>query len=170
MKGYIALSFSIGLLLLPGISRAGRRKLAVIDDRKFMEICEEFTGNKSAALRKNDRGRYAILRSASGVLEGYFLITSDYSRPRGYHGATGVGLILDPEGKILSARIIESTDTKDYVERIAEEGFQEKFLGLMANSTIEVDAISGATRTCDAIRKAIMDTLAIFKPTIVPSD
>ena len=170
MKVYIALLVFTGLLLLPISGQARRKKLTVIDDPKFMEICEELTGNTSATLQKNEEGRYATWHSASGDVEGYFLITSDYSRPRGYRGATAVGLTLDPKGTILSARIIESTDTKDYVERIAEEGFPEKFLGLMADSTIEVDAISGATRTCDAIRKAIMDTLAIFKPTIVPSD
>ncbi|MDP8215197.1 MAG: FMN-binding protein [Candidatus Euphemobacter frigidus] len=170
MKGYIALSVSITLLLLPDISWAGRRKLAVIDDQKFQEICGECTGNTSATLRKNGRGRFAILHSTSGELAGYFLITSDYSRPRGYHGATAVGLTLDPEGSILSTRIIESADTKDYVERIEEEGFLEKFLGRLPNSIVEVDAVSGATRTCDAIREAIKNTLSIFNATIVATN
>ena len=170
MNRYIAISVSIGLLLMPEISRAGRRKLDVIDDHMFMEICEELTGNRSATLLKNDLKRYAILHSAAGILDGYFIITSDYSRPRGYRGATAVGLTLDPKVTIISARIIESTDTKDYVERVAEDGFLKKFLGCGANSTIEFDAVSGATRTCDAIREAIKNTLSIFNATIVATN
>ena len=65
---------------------------------------------------------------------------------------------------------IKSTDTKDYVKRIEKESFLEKFPCLSAKVTFEVDAVSGATRTCDAIREAIKDTLAIFKATIIPSD
>ncbi|MEA3506112.1 MAG: FMN-binding protein [Elusimicrobiota bacterium] len=170
MKRYISLLVFTGLLLLPISGQAGRRKLSVIDDQKFLEICGECTGNKSTTLQKKEQGRYAILHSAAGTLEGYFLITSDYSRPRGYHGATAVGLTLNPKGTILFARIIESADTKDYVERIVEENFLKKFPGLGANSPIEVDAVSGATRTCDAIREAIKDTLAIFKATMASSN
>ena len=168
MNRYIALTLSIGLLLLPGIIRAGRRKLPVIDDQKFIEICGECTDNKSATLRKNDRGRYATLNSDLGELVGYFLITSDYARPRGYHGATAVGLMLDPKGTILSARIIESADTKDYVRGIEKEGFLNKFSGMSVKTTVEVDGVSGATHTCNAIREAIRNTLAIFKATIIP--
>ena len=170
MNRYIALSVSIGFLLLPGISRAGRRKLTIIDNQKFLEICQEYTESNNPILMNNDRGRYATLHSEEGSITGYFLITSDYARSRGYHGATAVGLTLDIDGTILSARIVESTDTKRYVDRIQEEGFLDGFSGLPVSSPPEIDTISGATRTCDAIRDSIRNTLKIFKATIIQSD
>ena len=96
-------------------------------------------------------------------IEGYFLITSDFVRPKGYQGATAVGVEIDTESKIISAEIIESLDTKTYIRKIKRKKFMSQFCGHSCQK-IEAQAVSGATMTCNAIEQSIRKTLEIFQP------
>lgn len=74
---------------------------------------------------------------------------------QGLHGPIDATVTVDAQGKILSVKVDASAETvgigADAAKQIAEQ--------ILKNQTINVDAISGATTTCDAVKDAVSKAL-----------
>ncbi|MDO9577684.1 MAG: FMN-binding protein [Candidatus Cloacimonadales bacterium] len=94
----------------------------------------------------------------------FFIISSDFSKPVGYEGITNVGINLDATGKVLSVKILSSEDTPAFVKRIKRKWFLNQFIGYSENKNITM--ITGATKTCKAVKISIEEAIEKFVPII----
>ena len=92
----------------------------------------------------------------------FFIISSDFSKPVGYEGFTNVGISLDNTGKVLSVKILSSEDTPSFVKRVKRKWFLNQFLGYSEKKNIKM--ITGATKTCKAVKIAIEESVEKFVP------
>jgi Na+-translocating ferredoxin:NAD+ oxidoreductase RnfG subunit len=90
----------------------------------------------------------------------FFIISSDFSKPIGYEGFTNVGINLDEKGKILSVKILSSEDTPSFVKRVKRKWFLSQFIGYSEKKNIKM--ITGATKTCKAVKISIEESVEKF--------
>ena len=94
---------------------------------------------------------------------GYFLTTSPQcDHLKGYSGPTNLALALDKTGKLVEAKIIESSDTPDHVQSVVDDSnFWKAHLGLSLGSPghPKIDAVTGSTLTSAAISRSIIERL-----------
>lgn len=79
---------------------------------------------------------------------------------RGYAGPVHIGLFVNEEGTIRSVHHISSKETESYLQKIQRTGFYAQFEKLKIFGGHQVDAVSGATLTSEAIAEtttALMD-------------
>ncbi len=161
MKGIIIKSLTI-VLLFVSVDSVACRELP--DDESFKKSAIEFTSDTNVVLYKFNNGRLAV--SGVGDSARYYLQTGDYSAEMGYQGATYLEILISSDGEILQLSIIKSEETPVFVKLLQKKGFLKNFCSLKIDSTIEVDAISGATMTSNSIKKNIITTLETFQPVL----
>jgi len=138
-----------------------RRKQKHSHHQKCRRILNRIVGSqKDFQLYEADGFRFAMVRRQDECLVGLF--TADYSQVEGYRGITNCLVLLDLNGVVKEVKVVESEDTPPYVQRLIRMGFLEQLVGLKPGQTPEVDAVSGATITCDAIRDSLVETLVVF--------
>lgn len=148
-----------------------------ISDSDFIKIAKSIISADKFIIRKNGNSRFIFY--SNNTDSGYFVLTGDYSQVKGYKGPTSVALDISADlAKIKKCVLIESTDTKSYIEKFFIKGTKENknaFFNQFANKTINqsndnfsvrIDAVSGATITSRAISKSINETLDAFLPMI----
>lgn len=90
----------------------------------------------------------------------FFIISSDFSKPKGYEGFTNVGINLDTTGTVLSVKILTSEDTPSFVKRVKRKWFLNQFIGYSDKKDIKM--ITGATKTCKAVKISIEEAVEKF--------
>ncbi len=135
-----------------------------LDDDSFKKSAIEFTSDTNVVLYKFNNGRFAV--SGVGDSARYYLQTGDYSAEMGYQGATYLEILISPTDEILQLSIMKSEETPAYVKLLRKKGFLKNFCDQKVDSTIEVDAISGATMTSNSIKNDIIITLETFQPVL----
>jgi NosR/NirI family transcriptional regulator, nitrous oxide reductase regulator len=97
-----------------------------------------------------------------GHILGY-LIHSDHYSPdvRGYNGKVPLLIALDQEKKIKAVKMLPNRETGDFVEILRENHFLESWnnMNLKEVLAVQIDAISGATETCEAVIKNIHNSV-----------
>jgi len=83
---------------------------------------------------------------------------------RGYGGPINIGIFLSEDGIIESVHHISSKETESYLQKIANNGYFQRFEGLKLSGLHQIDAVSGATLTTEAIAKIVTDLIAIGIP------
>jgi NosR/NirI family nitrous oxide reductase transcriptional regulator len=77
----------------------------------------------------------------------------------GFSGPTDVLLVMNPDSKLVAAKIVSSRDTRDHVQKVLEdERFLQSLVGRSQQDLLnlqDVDAVSGATLTSYAILESI---------------
>jgi uncharacterized protein with FMN-binding domain len=97
------------------------------------------------------------LRDGQGNFLGYGVIAS----ASGYGGKLTVLSIVDESGRIQNVSLLTSAETPIYLNRLLASGFLERFKGSRAGAELgELDAISGATVSADAIKTAVQKGIA----------
>lgn len=152
-------------------------ELKLVSDSEFIELAKKNISAKKYSIYKSRIGRFIFFSDKND--SGYFILTGDYFKPKGYKGPTSVGLVLSFDAKqIKNCILIESTDTKSYIEKFFIKGvkeneniffnqfFHKKITDDNKGKFIEVDSVSGATITSRAISKSINETLQIVLPMI----
>lgn len=120
-------------------------------------------------------GDFRLLYSNGGRIEndqvfdsenkplGFFLTTSpSCDHLKGYSGSSNVALALDLTGKMVEAKLISSSDTKDHVRSVVKNSkFWNAHVGLVfgAPGDPQIDTVSGSTLTSSAISRAIIERL-----------
>ncbi len=161
MKSYLILMIlSLSLTILSANSFAN------VTDRKYLNMVkdeiktEAFEAYQS---RSNPNYKFTVFTKEHERL--FFIVSTDYSRLKGYQGTTTLGIVFNDSLQVKQASIIRSQETASYIKRINAMGFMRKFADYRPGDEVEI--ISGATMTCDAIIKSIDESLAKVKPLIL---
>lgn len=86
----------------------------------------------------------------------YIFSTASLFKVIGYGGEIDIAVMVSKEGKIEDIRVIQSNETPDYLSRVEDYFFLYKGKNIFQPETIsEIDTISGATTTADAIKRAV---------------
>lgn len=84
---------------------------------------------------------------------------------RGYAGEINVGVFIDKNGFINSVKHIASKETQSYLADIKSAGFYDQFKTVsITNGTQQIDAISGATLTSQAIASTVFELIKVGTP------
>ncbi len=100
------------------------------------------------------------------VAIGYAVITSPYADDViGYSGPTPLLICIDARERIQSVTLLTHFETPGLIEILEQEGFFETWNGRSWASAIEqdVDAISGATTSCQGIVGTLKKRLNMMK-------
>lgn len=77
----------------------------------------------------------------------------------GYGGTLEVAVAVDPQGKGDNFVVLEDRETPEYLLRVERDGFFDTLIGKSCQDAfrvgVDVDAITGATYTSEAIAKAV---------------
>jgi len=100
--------------------------------------------------------------------EGEFIGYVFTAKSRGFGGEIEMMVAFDPQGVIQGLRIIEQFETVGFGAEIEEEWFTQQFIGRYgmlfgsrnATSPSEIDMVSGATISTDAVLRGINDASA----------
>ncbi len=120
--------------------------------------------NKKVAL-KPAMGLYYATISNNKTTSIYLESTAIIKNIRGYAGEINVGVFIDENGFIQSVKHIASKETQSYLADIKNAGFYEQFkLVNITKGPQEIDAVSGATLTSEAITKTVSELIKIGTP------
>ena len=143
--------------LLAGAGYAGvEYALKPVSDEQFVKLARK-AWSVEPKIERADGGRFGVVPDGRLVV-----LTGDYAAPSGYRGPTSLLLMLDAERTQLEeAMLVESCDSPPYVKRALRKGMVKQLAGMQMGSdgAIELDAVSGATRTCRSVEQAVNATL-----------
>lgn len=95
----------------------------------------------------------------------YIESTAVIKNIRGYAGEINVGVFIDKNGFINSVKHIASKETQSYLADIKSAGFYDQFKTVsITNGTQQIDAISGATLTSQAIASTVSELIKVGTP------
>ena len=128
-------------------------------DQDYLDTIRAITKTGSIKAYTVDELRYAIITESDTIR--YFILSTDYSQVKGYRGITTLGLILNSDLTVHHVEIISSQDTRSYITRINAMGLMQRLIGYKAGDQVEL--VTGATMTSDAIIKTIDESITRFK-------
>ena len=99
------------------------------------------------------------------------LYTEEYCQDIiGFNGVIPLEINIK-DGKIDNINILENKETPGYLKKVTNAGIVEKFYGLTPKEAVnlEIDAVSGATFSSNAIIKSVKTRMAIYDKEINPS-
>ena len=111
--------------------------------------------------------RWDSRKNEQGELLGYVF----FARSRGYDGLVHMLVGFDMDGNIMGVRVISHTETPGLGSVIAAASFTDQFVGLRGpvqsvlnpQGLHEIDAITGATLSINAVLRAVNDAWEIFE-------
>ncbi|MCL2063043.1 MAG: FMN-binding protein [Candidatus Cloacimonetes bacterium] len=109
-----------------------------------------------------DGYKFAVLEDLDHTR--FFIISTDYSMVTGYRGTTTMGIIIKNDLTVESLEIIDSEETRGYISRLISMGFPQRFQNFKQGDDIEI--ITGATMTSEAILISVNECIEIFRPII----
>jgi Na+-translocating ferredoxin:NAD+ oxidoreductase RnfG subunit len=149
--------------LLAGTLEAQGKRLKKVDNRQFLELARTHSAGDVVLGYSSKEGRIAYYRTKEGA-EGLVVLSADYTKVRGYEGPTSMVVVLDREGRVVKAAVVQSLDTPEYVTDIEQAGFLGRFAGAKVGTEVQVDAVAGATVTAQAMSRTVSNTLKALEP------
>lgn len=106
-------------------------------------------------------------KNADAKQESYiFLLSKEMGLSQeGYNGLIHLGILLDPEHAINEIIVIDHDETQGFMDYIMESGFIEEIKN--SPDIKEVDAVSGATLSSQAIKKAVLRSLHRYRTEVL---
>ena len=112
---------------------------------------------KATYVELTEKVTYAV-KDEKGKEIGTVLLSSPYSDEiMGFNGPTPLQIAMDAEGKIIEVRLLDNDETPNFLNRVIKAGFLDSWNGLTAEEALkkEVDAVSGATYSSNAIQNSL---------------
>ena len=131
----------------------------------FPELIEDFSYYEYDSIQDC----YYIYNS-DNKLDCYLLLTLPYCEEiEGFGGNVPFAIIFNPNDEIRELYLLEHSETSSWIEGLNDEKFFESWNGLTAEEAMdaEIDAISGATFTSDAVIQSMDLRLSKFSSTSV---
>ena len=162
------------LLAIAWLVRSHHERLRVEGDWPVTagEVAELLPGAKRLRVDSGPRGGHFVL-DASGQKIGYVVRTMPHSREIvGYSGPSDVLVVSDAADKVVGIAMRHSYDTPSHVDDVKLDLlFMESWNGrgwdeiaaIKNFNEAEIYAVSGATRTSEAVRESITHRLAVAK-------
>ncbi len=140
------------------------RSQEAVPEVSLSDLVESLPDAFSLSEKPQADGTRFVLDEA-GERIGFFAITSPASDwIIGYSGPTSTLLIFDDNSTCLGARILQSGDTEDHVDKVlSEPEFLEQYTGKTWDEIAQlrdIDAVSGATLTSLAIHEGVINRLS----------
>ncbi|MGC8844374.1 MAG: FMN-binding protein, partial [Candidatus Hydrogenedens sp.] len=86
----------------------------------------------------------------------YIFSTASLFKVIGYGGEMDIAVKVSREGNIENIKVIQSNETPDYLSRVEDYFFLYKGKNIFQPESIsEIDSVSGATTTADAVKRAV---------------
>ncbi|NME70618.1 4Fe-4S binding protein [Flammeovirga aprica] len=142
---------------LPFLQEEGHRKKIIVTQSHLEGIYKKakyFTVDKDK--------KYTVYNQFKDII-GYAISTHDYaSHVRGFAGEVPVLIGFDKDSTIQGMQMLQHNESGEYIEFILDDKLLEKWNGLTFDRALynEVDGITSATETSEAIIKTIQVTLS----------
>jgi len=110
-------------------------------------------------------GEGAAVYDARGDVAGRFLCTAPCAdNIKGYGGSVPMLVAIDKEGRVTGAAFLPNSESKNLISRIETSGFLKSWDGITAEEALgkKVDAVTGATMTCNAVIGSVRKRLSVF--------
>lgn len=157
-------SFGHGLLLVKKTSNNNWGFIADVKnnpalskeiEKKVLEHAQQFSSKKDVVKVHPSMEMY--FSTIVGKENSIYLESTDIIKNiRGYAGEINVGIFIDEEGFIKRVEHISSKETQSYLSDIKNSGFYEQFKTVsITKGNQQIDAVSGATLTSEAIAKTV---------------
>ncbi len=159
-----------GIILVTGMARANKSTAQssanTANDSVTYVFSEEITHFFPAVadIMEEDTVRTIVVDEAGKML-GYLLYTSPYTDDvEGYNGSTPVAIAFDTEDRIIGTMLLPNDETPSFARRVERAGLYDSWNGLTAEEalTLEVDGVSGATYTSEAVILCVQKRLEIY--------
>ncbi len=130
------------------------------------ELASVLTGGVSGAREEKPVPHYqGALESGSGAVPAAAVSTTDLPPAvKGYADEINALVAVDQTGTIRGVRIIADRETPEYLRRVLDAGFLQRFIGKNVagpQGLGKIDAVTGATITATAIRDDVSAAAAI---------
>jgi hypothetical protein len=165
--------FAVALSLIAGSHILAYVERSVATTQATVAIQDWIQGRKLAARTVASAGSgkgptYHEVREGS-QLKGYIFRSEDFSNTvYGYGGPMGVVLFADPAGALMDFRITRSYETPRYITRIRSWMESLKGRKVFGPAPMQgVNAVSGATKSCDAILKLLRNSGSRFDASVL---
>lgn len=160
--GTTAYQYALILILLTAIAYSGGRNFLLKKDvaevivkleniQEIYPTADYYTQNRHGTfdVYNNDRDKI-----------GSALLSSDYSQPFGYGGIVPLLIGVDDNLKITKIVLLTNNETSDYIEAIYGNKFIGRWQGVSLEEAmkLQVDVVSGATHTSEAVITGIRNT------------
>lgn len=158
-----------GIILVTGFARAnkaGSESKQIAADTALQAFSNEITRfyPMAAGIVQEDSTRTIVMDAKARQL-GYLLYTSPYTdHVEGYNGPTPVVIAFGTDDRILGTMMLEHDETPSFARRVEKAGLYESWNGKTAEEALaeEVDAVSGATYTSEAVITCVQKRLEIY--------
>lgn len=149
--------------ILGVLNEATKGPIAEIQARKTREALESIFNDledyQEVDIDEEDEDLKIIYEVVSGGEPGGYALTT---LAGGFDGKIEIMTGFSAEGEILGVRILNHSETESIGSKITEEEYISQYDGKDANSEIEVDSITGATISSDAVEKGVNYAREIF--------
>lgn len=159
-------------VLLAAVAISGGRNFLFYKDAVevnvgLSEIQEVYPEATDFAL--NRYGVYEVY-GASGQRTGTVFLSSNYSQQSGYAGIVPLLIGVDENLNISKIVVLPNNETGDYVEAIYSDKFIGRWQGVSLGDALQlqVDVVSGATHTSNAVIAGVEQTASHVLDTDVP--
>lgn len=82
----------------------------------------------------------------------------------GYAGPINVGVFVNEDGHVTAVHHVSSKETESYLHKVANKGYYDQFTGLKASGDHDLDAVSGATLTTEAVATTATELVNLNTP------
>lgn len=123
--------------------------------KKVLAHARELSGNKAFELASAPEMYYGELSKDAAEPLQYFESNGVVEGIRGYAGQVNVGVFVDEDGRIVSVHHVSSKETESYLQKIQRTGFYEQFGKMKLEGEHQIDAVSGATLTTEAVAETV---------------
>ena len=134
---------------------AHRKRLLSHAQKLFAEAKFEFASEHELPylIVEQDEERFVYLESEE-VVHGI----------HGYAGPINVGVVINADGTTHSVHHVSSKETESYLNRIASRGFYSQMKDMELSGQHEIDAVSGATLTTEAVAETASELISLASP------
>jgi NosR/NirI family nitrous oxide reductase transcriptional regulator len=154
------------IILLIAVAISGGRDYIFADKDKELIITLEDVEPlflDATDIETNKQGTIEVWQGIEKI--GQCLLSTKYiDKNYGYAGIVPVLIGINNDNKVVGISILENRETKDYLWYIYQADFLQKWNGLSSKeaSLLEVDAVSRATETSEAIIKAVKASTSVY--------
>ena len=133
-----------------------------LNDQRFKDSIKSVANTTEFRAYTYDDNRFAVLTNQEALR--FFVLSTDYSRVIGYQGTTTLGIIFNQDMTVERLEIVRSQETAGYIRRLNRMGFSQRFDGFRKGDEVEI--ITGATMTCEAMIESVNETIEKFAPVV----
>ena len=171
---YRVLIIAFFLLFFAGMLWTAQQRIRTDLHLKGTEVLiQDMAGPQESLSQASKPLPHTTLIGSKGEIDGYIFFTKELAPDiKGYGGEIPMVVKVDAKGQIKAVRVLENNETSPYTGDL--NVFVQKFLGKTHSDQLEIgkdiDGITGATISSDAIARTIKKSLAVFAEKVLAAE